>query len=70
MIEVMSMDNELPLGFAMALAMNQDAMQNYEALSREEKASIMQKSHAINSRQEMWRLVSGLAGRAEGVNLR
>lgn len=65
--EVIFMNNELPMSFAMALAMNQDAMRNFEALSRDEKASVMQRSHGVNSRQEMWRLVGGLAGRADGL---
>ncbi|MGM9668540.1 MAG: hypothetical protein ACI3VZ_02150 [Faecousia sp.] len=51
---------ELPLGFGMALAQNEPAMRAFEALPESEKDAVIQKSHAVSSKGEMARLVSGL----------
>ena len=55
------MDSELPLGFAMALAMNEPAMKNFESLSPEEKAVLVRRTHGVKSREEMRQFVDRLA---------
>ena len=50
----------MPVGFAMALAMNQDAMQKFATLSEEEKHEIVEGTHAVKSKQEMHRYVNDI----------
>lgn len=54
---------ELPLGLGMALAQNETAMQRFESLSEPEKQAIIQRTHAVQSKQEMHALVSSLLER-------
>jgi len=51
---------ELPLGFGMALAQNEAAMQRFEAMSEVEKRAFLQRTHSVRSREEMQHLVSSL----------
>ena len=51
---------ELPLGFGMALAQNEEAMQCFERLSDDEKKAVLQKTHSVNSKKEMRALVNSL----------
>lgn len=51
---------ELPLGFGMALAQNEQAMHAFEAMTEEQKRSVIERTHAVTSRREMQQLVSGL----------
>lgn len=60
MTEQKRKDRELPLGFGMALAQNETAMRKFEALTAEEKQSILEKTHSVRSKQEMQQLVSEL----------
>ncbi len=55
------MDSELPTGFAMALAMNEAAMKNFESLSPEEKSALVRQTHSVKSRDEMRQFVDRLA---------
>lgn len=50
--------NELPLGFGMALAQNEEAMKRFEALSEPEKQAVLQQAHNVNSKREMQALVA------------
>ena len=52
--------DEMPVGFAMALAMNPDAMQKFGALSEEQKQAIIAGTHTVKSREEMRRYVDSL----------
>ncbi len=52
--------DEMPVGFAMALAMNPEAMQKFGALSEEQKQQIIAGTHAVKSRDEMHRYVNAL----------
>lgn len=54
------MNRELPLGFGMALAQNEAAMRQFEALSETEKQAVIQRTHSVNSKREMQRLVDSL----------
>ena len=51
---------ELPLGFGMALAQNEQAMHAFEAMTEEQKRSVIERTHTVTSRREMQQLVSGL----------
>lgn len=53
--------DEMPVGFAMALAMNPDAMQKFAELSEEQKQEIIEGTHAVRSRDEMHQYVDSLA---------
>ena len=55
------MSAELPVGFAMALAMNEPAMKKFESLSPVEKESIVQQTHSVKSRNEMQKIVMSIA---------
>lgn len=52
--------DEMPVGFAMALAMNPEAMQKFGALSEEQKQQIIAGTHAVKSRDEMHHYVDSL----------
>lgn len=51
---------ELPLGFGMALAQNEGAMERFERLSQAEKEAVIQKTHQVTSKREMQSLVQNL----------
>ena len=53
--------NDMPVGFAMALAMNPEAMQKFATLSEEQKQEIIAGTHTVKSRDEMHRYVDSLA---------
>ncbi len=52
--------NEIPIGFAMALAMNPEAMQKFGELSEEKKQQIIAGTHSVRSKDEMHRYVNAL----------
>ena len=52
---------KVPIGFGMALAMNEPAMAAYSAMSEEEKQKILNKAHHARSEEEMHRIVSSIA---------
>ncbi len=52
--------DEMPVGFAMALAMNPEAMQKFGTLSEEQKQQIIAGTHAVKSRDEMCHYVDSL----------
>ena len=54
---------ELPLGFGMALAQNEQAMHAFEAMTEAQKRAIIEQTHTVTSRREMQQLVSGLVSR-------
>ena len=51
---------ELPLGFGMALAQNEQAMHAFEAMTEAQKRAIIEQTHTVTSHREMQQLVSGL----------
>ena len=51
---------ELPLGFGMALAQNEAAMQQFESMTDSEKQAVLQQAHNVNSKREMQQLVAGI----------
>lgn len=52
--------NGASLGFGMALAQNEAAMQAFEQLSPGEKRKILEKTHTVSSKGEMRALVGSL----------
>ena len=52
---------KVPIGFGMALAMNQPAMSAYAAMNEEQKQAILNKAHNVRSEREMHDLVASLA---------
>lgn len=56
---------ELPMGFGTALVQNEQAMKNFEALTEEEKRSVIEKTHRIRSKSEMRSFVNDLASGTE-----
>lgn len=53
---------KVPIGFGMALAMNQPAMDAYAAMTEQQKQAILNKAHNVRSEKEMHNLVASLAG--------
>lgn len=59
-------DNEmdfgkLPIGFSMALAQNQTAMEVFAAMPQTRKQAVLTQAHNVRSETEMHQLVSDLA---------
>lgn len=53
---------KVPIGFGMALAMNEPAMAAYAAMSEPQKQAILARAHNVRSEAEMHQLVSSLTG--------
>jgi hypothetical protein len=51
---------ELPLGFGMALAQNQRAMEYFSKQSKQKQEEILAHTHSIRSRSEMHAYVQSL----------
>ena len=51
---------KVPIGFGMALAMNQPAMNAYAAMTEEQKRAVLDKAHRVCSEKEMRSLVASL----------
>jgi len=58
-------DDEIPLGFGMALAENPAAMLAYTNLSKSEKQRIIQQAKTASSKGEMRNIVLNLTNRFE-----
>lgn len=52
--------SEMPVGFAMALAMNSEAMEKFSSFGESEKHRIIEGTHGVKSRAEMRRYVNSL----------
>ena len=57
----MNTNPELPLGLGMALAQNVKAMESFCAMSQQQKAAVIARTHNIRSKQEMHAYVESLA---------
>lgn len=55
---------EVPIGFGMALAQNEEAMNAFAMMTREEKQAIWNKAHHARSEQEMDQIVAGITDNA------
>ena len=52
---------KIPIGFGMALAMNEPAMNAYSAMTEAQKQDILSKAHNVRSEKEVHDLVASLA---------
>lgn len=52
---------KVPIGFGMALAMNEPAMSAYAAMTEEQKQLILDKAHNARSEKEMHQIVNSIA---------
>lgn len=52
---------EVPIGFGMALAQNEKALNAYAMMTKEQKNAILAKAHNARSENEMERIVSSIA---------
>lgn len=55
---------KVPIGFGMALAMNEPAMAAYAAMTEQQKRVILNKAHNARSEREMHQIVASIAGGA------
>ena len=55
----MEKHDDLPLGFGMALAQNEQAMTYFANLTEEQKQSVITATHTIQSKQEMFKIFPG-----------
>lgn len=55
--------DDLPLGFAFALAKNTDAMEYFSALPKQQQEEVVSHTHQIESRQEMHDYVQSLTNK-------
>ena len=53
---------KVPIGFGMALAMNEPAMAAYAAMTEQQKQVILNRARNARSETEMHRIVAGIAG--------
>ena len=53
---------KVPIGFGMALAMNQPAMNAYAAMTEAQKQDILSQARNARSEQEMHRIVNSMIG--------
>ena len=51
----------VPIGFGMALAMNEPAMNAYSKMNEDKKQEILNRAHNVRSEKEMHDLVNSLA---------
>lgn len=52
---------KVPIGFGMALAMNESAMAAYAAMNEREKQTVLQQAHHARSEEEMRQIVNHMA---------
>ena len=52
---------KVPIGFGMALAVNEPAMNAYSKMTESQKQAILNKAHNVRSEKEMHDLVASLA---------
>ena len=57
---------KVPIGFGMALAMNQPAMNAYAAMSNTQKQAGLNKASNVRSEKEMYSLVAALTNGTVG----
>ena len=53
----------MPVGFAMALAQNPEAMQKFATLSEDKKQEIIAGTHSVKSKEEMHQYVNSLVSK-------
>ncbi|MBQ2928532.1 MAG: hypothetical protein IJD98_08190 [Oscillospiraceae bacterium] len=51
---------KVPIGFGLALAMNEPAMAAYAAMTEQQKQAILEKAHNARSETEMHQIVNSI----------
>lgn len=54
-------NNEMPLGLAMSLALNEQAMKQYSGMTKEQKIAVQAEAKQALSKSEMQRIVQNIA---------
>ena len=54
----------VPIGFGMALAQNEQAVNAYAMMTKEQKNTILSRAHKAKTREEMRQIVAGIAADA------
>lgn len=54
-------EDGLPIGLGFGLAMNEEAMKQFAAMTDEEKRQVIETARAVQSREEMQHLVRDIA---------
>ena len=54
---------EVPIGFGMALAMNEPAMAAYSAMTEQQKKEVLNRAHNARSENEMHQIVNSIAAK-------
>lgn len=57
--------HSVPLGFGMALAQNEQAVNAYAMMTREQKNAVLAKAHQAKTKQEMQQIVSDIAAESQ-----
>ena len=55
---------EVPIGFGMALAQNEAAVDAYAMMTKEQKQAVLERAHHARSEKEMYQIVQSLASGA------
>ncbi|MCI7097629.1 MAG: hypothetical protein MR966_01700 [Lachnospiraceae bacterium] len=53
-----NLEEELPIGFGLSLAMNEQAMKRFSQMDETEKSRVIEESRHVNSKREMEQLVN------------
>lgn len=54
-------EDGLPIGLGFGLAMNEEAMNNFAAMTEDEKRRVVEAARGMQTKQEMHRLVKNIA---------
>ncbi len=54
-------DSSVPIGFSMALAQNEQAVNAYAMMTKEEKEAVLEKAHKASTRRQMQKLIGSIA---------
>lgn len=57
---------EVPIGLALSLAMNERAMDRFSSMSKNEKQSVIEESRQVKSKQDMEQFVDRIGGGMQG----
>lgn len=58
---ILNYGEELPIGFGLSLAMNEQAMQRFAGMTDNAKDAVVEHSRGVSSRSEMEKLVEDVA---------
>lgn len=59
-------DRSMPIGLAMMLAQNNDAMRNFALMSDDDQRRVLDRARSVSSKAQMHELVGGIAAGLAG----